>query len=54
MTDKLPENVKEYYLKQIPVGRFGNPDDVANVVEFLVSPKSDYVTGQVIEVTGGM
>lgn len=54
MTDKLPDNVKEDYLKQIPVGRFGSPEDVANVVEFLASEKSDYVTGQVIEVTGGM
>ena len=54
ITDKLPENVKDDYLKQIPVGRFGSPEDVANVVEFLASEKSDYVTGQVIEVTGGM
>ena len=54
MTDNLPENVKESYLNQIPVGRFGSPEDVANVVEFLASEKSDYVTGQVIEVTGGM
>lgn len=54
MTDTLPENVKDGYLKQIPVGRFGSPEDVANVVEFLASEKSDYVTGQVIEVTGGM
>ncbi|QFJ53807.1 3-oxoacyl-[acyl-carrier-protein] reductase [Pseudobutyrivibrio xylanivorans] len=54
MTDKLPENVKEAYLKQIPLGRFGQPEDIANVVEFLASDKAAYVTGQVIEVTGGM
>ena len=54
MTDKLPENVKEAYLKQIPVGRFGQPEDIANVVEFLASEKAAYVTGQVVEVTGGM
>ncbi len=54
MTDELPDNVKEAYLKQIPVGRFGQPEDVANVVEFLASEKAAYVTGQVIEVTGGM
>ncbi|MBQ7147659.1 MAG: 3-oxoacyl-[Pseudobutyrivibrio sp.] len=54
MTDSLPENVKESYLKQIPVGRFGQPEDIANVVEFLASDKAAYVTGQVVEVTGGM
>ena len=54
MTDKLPDNVKEAYLKQIPLGRFGQPEDIANVVEFLASDKAAYVTGQVVEVTGGM
>ncbi len=54
MTDELPENVKETYLNQIPVKRFGTAQDVANVVEFLASEKAGYVTGQVIEVTGGM
>ncbi len=54
MTDSLPDNVKEAYLKQIPVGRFGQPEDIANVVEFLASEKAAYVTGQVVEVTGGM
>ena len=54
MTDNLPEEVKSAYLKQIPLGRFGTPEDVASVVEFLASEKAAYVTGQVIEVTGGM
>ena len=54
MTDSLPEEVKEAYLKQSPLGRFGTPEDVASVVEFLASEKAAYVTGQVIEVTGGM
>ncbi len=54
MTDSLPEEVKSVYLKQIPLGRFGTPEDVASVVEFLASEKAAYVTGQVIEVTGGM
>lgn len=54
MTDSLPEEVKSTYLKQIPLGRFGTPEDVASVVEFLASEKAAYVTGQVIEVTGGM
>ncbi|MCR4566787.1 MAG: 3-oxoacyl-[acyl-carrier-protein] reductase [Pseudobutyrivibrio sp.] len=54
MTDTLPDSVKDAYLKQIPAGRFGTAEDVANVVEFLASDKASYVTGQVIEVTGGM
>lgn len=54
MTDELPENVKSEYLKKIPLNRFGQPEDVANVVEFLASEKASYITGQVIEVTGGM
>ncbi|MCR5415515.1 MAG: 3-oxoacyl-[acyl-carrier-protein] reductase [Pseudobutyrivibrio sp.] len=54
MTDQLPENVKETYLKQIPLGRFGTPEDVAGVVAFLASDAAGYVSGQVIEVTGGM
>lgn len=54
MTDSLPEEVKKAYLSQIPVGRFGTSEDVASVVEFLASDKAAYVTGQVIEVTGGM
>jgi len=54
MTDKLPENVKEEYLTQIPLGRAGTPLDVANVVDFLISPAASYITGVVISVSGGM
>ena len=54
MTDKLPEDVKAAYLERIGLKRFGTPEDVANVVKFLASSDSDYITGQVIEVTGGM
>ena len=54
MTDKLPEEVKAAYLERISLKRFGTPEDVANVVKFLASSDSDYITGQVIEVTGGM
>ena len=54
MTDDLPDAVKENYLKQIPLGRFGTPEDIANTVAFLASEKASYITGQVIEVTGGM
>jgi len=54
MTDNLPDNLKEAYLKQIPLNRFGRPEDIANVVGFLASENASYITGQVLEVTGGM
>ena len=54
MTDKLPEEVRNLMLTQIPLERFGFPEDVANVALFLASKYSSYVTGQVIQVDGGM
>ena len=54
MTDKLPEDVKEQWVKTIPLRRGGAPDDVANVCLFLGSDLSSYVTGQTISVCGGM
>ena len=54
MTDVLSENVKEGILKSIPMNKMGSPEDVANVVKFLVSDESKYITGQVINVDGGM
>lgn len=54
MTDVLPEKVKENYLNNIPLGRFGTPDDVADVIGFLASDDSNYVTGQVINIDGGL
>ena len=54
MTDVLPEEVKNNYLKNIPLGRFGTPEDVANVVAFLASEDSNYITGQVIHIDGGL
>ncbi len=54
MTDKLPEDVREEMLKQIPLSRFGSPDDVAAVVKFLASEDSGYMTGQTLQVDGGM
>lgn len=54
MTAALPESVRQEMLKQIPLGRYGDPMDVAYVVGFLASDKSQYITGQVIHVDGGM
>ncbi|MFH1338762.1 MAG: 3-oxoacyl-[acyl-carrier-protein] reductase [Candidatus Omnitrophota bacterium] len=54
MTERLPEDIKAKMLTQIPMARFGNPEDVANVCLFLASNESDYVTGQTIVVDGGM
>ncbi len=54
MTDALPEQVKETMLKEIPLGKFGSPDDVASAVRFLALKDSGYITGQVIHVNGGM
>lgn len=54
MTSKLPESVKEAYIKSIPLARAGTPSDVANLVLFLAQDESSYITGQVINVDGGM
>lgn len=54
MTDVLPDKVKEMYLNNIPLKRFGTPEEVANVVGFLASDDSNYITGQVINIDGGL
>ena len=54
MTSVLNENLKETILKNIPQNRFGSPEDVANLVLFLASDMSSYITGQIINVDGGM
>ena len=54
MTEVLSEEVKKYAESQIPLGRFGSPEDVARMVAFLASENADYITGQVISVDGGM
>ena len=54
MTESLPEEVKENINKSIPIKRMGNVGDVANVVKFLASEDSSYITGQVINIDGGM
>jgi len=54
MTDALSDTQKQELAKQIPLGRIGLPEDVANLCLFLASSESDYVTGEVIRVDGGM
>jgi 3-oxoacyl-[acyl-carrier protein] reductase len=54
MTDGLAEDVQDKMKESIPLGRFGQPGDIANVVLFLVSDLGSYVTGQVINCDGGM
>ena len=53
MLKTIPENIKEQILKQIPMGRFATPEDIAKVVAFLASDDANYITGQVINVNGG-
>ncbi|MDA8100558.1 MAG: 3-oxoacyl-[acyl-carrier-protein] reductase [Nitrospiraceae bacterium] len=54
MTQALSEQVRQDLAKQIPLGRLGTSEDVANAVRFLASPSAAYITGQVIHVNGGM
>ncbi|MCM3160468.1 MULTISPECIES: 3-oxoacyl-[acyl-carrier-protein] reductase [Bacillaceae] len=54
MTDELNEDIKADLLKQIPLATLGEPSDIANVVTFLASEKSKYITGQTLHVNGGM
>ena len=50
----IPNEVRQKILDQMPFGRIGTPDDVAATIEFLCSPASDFITGQVIQIDGGM
>ena len=54
MTDQLKDEVKETYLNAIPLKRFGQVEDIANLALFLASDRAKYITGQVIHVDGGL
>ena len=54
MTEVLPDSIKENAVAQIPLGRFGEVEDIAEMAAFLASDKANYITGQVIHVDGGM
>ncbi|MDE6957031.1 MAG: 3-oxoacyl-[acyl-carrier-protein] reductase [Lachnospiraceae bacterium] len=54
MTDVLSDAVRETSVAQIPLGRFGKPEDIANAAAFLASEEAGYITGQVLHIDGGM
>ncbi len=54
MTKALPEEQREALIKQIPLNQLGQPEDIANAVAFLASPQASYITGETINVNGGM
>ena len=54
LTNALLKQMEQTILKQIPLGRFGSVDDVANAIAFLVSEEASYITGQVLQIDGGM
>jgi 3-oxoacyl-[acyl-carrier protein] reductase len=54
MTAGLPEAQQQALLTQIPLGQLGTPDDIASAVAFLASPQAGYITGQELNVNGGM
>ena len=53
MGESIPEENKKWMISQVPMGRFGEPDEIAKVVLFLASDLASYVTGQTVHVNGG-
>lgn len=53
MANQIPEAVRQEFLKQIPMGRFAKPEEIAGVIAFLCSENAAYITGQIIHVNGG-
>ena len=54
MTEILPEKIKENMLNSIPLGRMGKAQEIANAISFLASDDASYITGQILQVDGGM
>ena len=54
MTDVLPDELKAKMLEAVALRRYGEPEEIASVVSFLVSENASYITGQVIEISGGL
>jgi len=54
MTDTISDEAKKASLAHIPLGKFGQPEDIAKAVVFLASDAARYITGQVIQIDGGM
>ena len=54
MVDSLNEKTRDYFLENIPLKRFGRPEEVAGAVRFLASPEAGYITGETISITGGL
>jgi len=54
MTEQIKNKIKEEILKQIPLSRFGKPEEVAELIEFLITDEASYITGQTIHINGGL
>jgi 2-hydroxycyclohexanecarboxyl-CoA dehydrogenase len=52
--ERVPDRLKEALIRAIPLRRLAAPEDVANAISFFVSPRSSYLTGQVLSVSGGL